>query len=117
MNTNDTITPARVKVGDIFRHSWGYDQTNVDYFQAVRVTAQSVVLRPIGQEQVPGTGSGNGMSCKVRPLPGKFISGDVLTRRIKFTSGTFGAEAFVKMDTGSAVRVQPTETAYCSWYA
>lgn len=38
-----------VKVGDVFRSSWGYDQTNVDYYQVTRmVGAQSVEIRRIG---------------------------------------------------------------------
>jgi hypothetical protein len=37
-----------VKVGDVFRCSWGYDQTNVDYYQVTRmVGAQSVEIRRI----------------------------------------------------------------------
>ena len=32
-----------VKVGDIFVSSWGYDQTNVDFFQVVALCGQSSV--------------------------------------------------------------------------
>ena len=31
-----------VKVGDVFQMSWGYDQTNNDFFQVVGVTAKKV---------------------------------------------------------------------------
>ena len=36
-----------VKVGDIFRNSWGYEQTTVDFYQVVRVSAKSVWVRRI----------------------------------------------------------------------
>lgn len=48
--TDTTTTPAPVKVGDIFYTSWGYDQTNVDWFQVVDVSAtgKTVTLVEIG---------------------------------------------------------------------
>lgn len=104
--------PTPVKVGDIFRNSWGYDQTNVDYYQAVRVTAQSVYLRAIASEQVPNTGGH--MSCDVRPVPGKFLflNEKVRVRRIKFFEG----RPCCRMECGHAFRISPTSSAYSSWY-
>lgn len=32
-----------VKVGDIFRSSWGYDQTNIDYYQCVRLVGKKMM--------------------------------------------------------------------------
>jgi len=40
------------KVGDIFVASWGYDQTNVNYFQAVEIKGKSVVVREIASKSV-----------------------------------------------------------------
>lgn len=37
------------KVGDIFHTSWGYDQTNVEFFQCVEVKGKYLILREIGQ--------------------------------------------------------------------
>lgn len=40
--------PAREpRVGDILVSSWGYDQTNVDYYQVIAVTKASVRIREI----------------------------------------------------------------------
>ena len=36
-----------IKIGDIFYNSWGYDQTNIDFFQVVSVTAKTVSIREI----------------------------------------------------------------------
>ena len=36
------------KVGDILYSSWGYDQTNIDFYEVVGVTAKSVKLEKIG---------------------------------------------------------------------
>ena len=40
-----------VKIGDIFHYSWGYEQTNCDYFQVVALKGtKQVVIREIGYE-------------------------------------------------------------------
>jgi hypothetical protein len=40
-----------VKVGDIFRSSWGYDQTNIDYYQVVRLIGSHMAeVREIGAQ-------------------------------------------------------------------
>lgn len=35
--------PHELKVGDVLRASWGYDQTNIDYYQVLRVIGKSMV--------------------------------------------------------------------------
>lgn len=58
-------------VGDIVYSSWGYEQTNVDFFEVVRVpSGRSAVVRKIEQEIIesaPGS-----MSGKTTPKPGQF---------------------------------------------
>lgn len=36
-------------VGDVVYNSWGYDQTNIDWYQVVEVKAKSVVIRPVAR--------------------------------------------------------------------
>lgn len=36
-----------IKIGDIFYNSWGYDQTNIDFYQVVKTTDKTVTLRQI----------------------------------------------------------------------
>jgi len=43
-------TRERVKVGDIFYTSWGYDQTNVFFYQVVARTAAMVTVQRIGKD-------------------------------------------------------------------
>lgn len=51
-------TPTPVKPGDIFRCSWGYDQTNVDWYQVVKLSKSGayVTLVPIGSRCVEDNG-------------------------------------------------------------
>lgn len=46
-----------LQVGDILKASWGYDQTNIDFYQVVELRGKSnVVIREIGQEHGSATG-------------------------------------------------------------
>lgn len=58
--------PFGVKPGDVFVESWGYDQTNVDFYVVTRVTQSSVYLKPCGARPV-----GEGMSTRLVPDPSK----------------------------------------------
>ena len=45
-----------IKEGDIWSSSWGYNQTNVDFYQVARVTAKAVTLIQIDKKLVRSTG-------------------------------------------------------------
>lgn len=59
------------KVGDIFYDSWGYDQTNIDFYQIVEVGKKSVKIRGIDQNNEGECG----FMCEyVSPKKDAFIS-------------------------------------------
>ena len=74
------------KVGDLFYDSWGYDQTNIDFYQVVRVTQKSCVVRPIGKVRIEETGW---LSYRVRPRKDHF-TGDEQTKRVNTFAGSAG---------------------------
>ena len=57
------------QVGDIFRASWGYDQTNIDYWEIVAVKGKAVEVLKISQ-QSEDTGWLQG-DCV--PAPGRYL--------------------------------------------
>jgi hypothetical protein len=57
------------KVGDIYRTSWGYEQTNVEYFEIIEIKGKHAILREIA---VASESTGF-MSGRCAPLPGKFL--------------------------------------------
>ncbi len=65
-----------VKAGDVFVESWGYDQTNVDFYQVTGTTAKMVEIKPIAGKQV-----GEGHSARVVPDVGNFIGGHVAEKK------------------------------------
>lgn len=59
-------------VGDILYNEWGYEQTNVSYFEVLRVpSGRSVVLREIKADRVEDQPMS--MSGKSIPKPGEFV--------------------------------------------
>jgi hypothetical protein len=114
----------RVSVGTIFCHSWGYDQTNVDYYEVVKATSSTVEVKPIASAEVPG--SQGQMSARVTPLPGAFISktyrlqdahGNYKTSLRKRVQYTDDGRPFLSFEYGWCGVVKPDESHYSSWYA
>lgn len=54
--TTATIEKVVPKVGDILSSSWGYDQTNVDFYKVVKTTEFSVWIQKLGQKITEITG-------------------------------------------------------------
>jgi hypothetical protein len=77
------------QVGDILYASWGYDQTNVDFYQVVEVRGKDIILREIGSRVV---GNKGGPTEKVMAEPNEFI-GPPLRKRPQGT----GSHTYVKI--------------------
>lgn len=61
-----------VKIGDIFSFSWGYEQTNINYFQVVGLKGtKQVIIREIAYKITETTGY---ESYKVAPCKDGFLS-------------------------------------------
>jgi hypothetical protein len=79
---------ANVKVGDIFCGSWGYDQTNQEFYQVVQKKGGTCKLQEIGKKIVETQ-----QTCEyVRPAPDIKI-GEPVTKRIN-QSGGFTFDVF-----------------------
>lgn len=90
-----------VKVGDVFRCSWGYDQTNIDYYQCVKLIGKTMMeVRQIACER-------EALQCydqyKVVPAQNVFI-GKAERKKIQVWNGNpyFSAYSFA-----SAYRMDP----------
>ena len=89
-----------VQVGDVFVSQWGYEQTNVDYYQVTAVKGKNVDLRKI-DKQVSYAGVNHG-ACV--PLPDSFISDQVFTKKVS---------QFNTLDpTSCAIKLNSYECAY-----
>jgi len=96
---------AALVVGAILLNSWGYNQTNINYYEIVERHGMIVVIRQIEARTIPGS---EGLMCDWRtPVPGNFI-GPPIRKRI-------GPSGLIMEPGGHAVVIQPTDKHRCSW--
>ena len=97
------------KPGDILYTSWGYDQTNIEFFQVVAVpSSKSITVREIAQRHTDKP-TGNDMAAFTMPVPDNFI-GEAVTKCVS-PSGSikFASYRYAWKWDGREL--------YCSWYA
>jgi hypothetical protein len=109
------LTMNDIQIGDIFCASWGYDQTNVDFYEVVRKTAKMIELREIWMWIDEDQGSMSGTAYADPSVKGPSIG----LRRPRFTAAAGCYGCYVTIDDVSAARWMPDPKAgrYISWYA
>ncbi len=85
-NENTTST---IETGDVWRSIWGYDQTNVDFYEVTRVTKTTVTLVRLKQIKALDNDQ-NGITA---PLKGSY-DGEPIRRRVKWYEG----EPYAKLE-------------------
>jgi hypothetical protein len=92
----------KVEVGDVFVSTWGYDQTNVDYYQVVAVSGQMATVRAI-----KGEGEDDGfMTGKCVPVPDQFCGEPRRVKLQKYSDSQSGA-SFKVNSYAYAYQMQP----------
>ena len=102
----------KIQIGDIFSASWGYEQTNVDYYQVVGKRGQMVEVKEIGLRSVgPGYGPDSDM---VAPAKDYFISDEVMSKRIQCYGD--GGRPYIRIDSVRDAYLDDGKPQYRSWY-
>ena len=83
----DKKKPHGLKVGDILQSSWGYDQTNVDWYEVVAVRGAMVDIQHVRSTV---TEAGEGYDY-VAPLPGERF-GRIYSKRPTFYGDTLAVK-------------------------
>lgn len=102
--------PEKIGIGAILRSSWGYGQTNVDYYQVTGMSpsGKTVTLREVAAIDVTQGQKGAGsMSGKKRALPDEF-TGKPFQRRI-------GSNGRVKIKDYASASLWGGTDDYYSW--
>lgn len=105
------------KVGQIYYTSWGYDQTNVDFYEVIKTTEKSVLIQEIGAKMLNTEGY-SAMAAMVVPDPSikegnpelkpvQFYLNNDKTPQYYIKAGRHSLSLYTKEDKG----------VYCSWYA
>ena len=93
----------KLQPGDVLRCSWGYDQTNIDYYEVTRLIGRRMVeIRKIGAQSVD---CGN-MTGECVPRPGHYI-GEPLRKAVSDYDGQSVRIAIY----ASAHKIEPREVA------
>jgi hypothetical protein len=102
--------PHGWEVGLILSASWGYDQTNVDFYEVVEVVGKSMVrIEKIGGQAANDQGEG---VCSMS----NYVVPDVEKRSGEFQrcKVSFGR---VKVSSSSSASAWDGKRRFCSWYA
>lgn len=106
--------PIKMQVGQILHYSWGYDQTNNDFYQVVEVKAKSIVMREIASKFVKSPDGFSRMSGHVSPVRDAFLEN--APNLVKIVRRDDNRE-YVVMDFGIADPCADDSVHYESWYA
>jgi hypothetical protein len=76
------VGAVRLEVGSILCGSWGYDQTNVEFFEVISLSAtrKTCAIRELRHDE---RASITGMSGKVFPLPGEYVGPVLENKRVQ----------------------------------
>ena len=69
----------KIVEGTIFYSSWGYEQTNVSFYQVVSKKGMSIKIRELKQER---TCSGHNYTGKVIGLKDQFLNDKIISKRL-----------------------------------
>lgn len=101
------------KAGDILHSSWGYDQTNVEFFEVLEARPRALKLVQIGAD-LRETGF---MSGETTPCPGKHIGEPSwVTIQISVYGGKMSHHIPSPIH-GGLYPVGARKSVHCSWYA
>lgn len=110
----EVVSKYGIKVGDILEDSWGYEQTNVEFYKVTKIVSPcKIEIVELGHTQLDAVSS---MSCHVVPD----VNREIGERIIK----TVAQDSWEKQDgryhikISSCISLTPWngQPAYCSWY-
>lgn len=104
------VNPA--KVDDILYASWGYEQTNIDFYQVTAVKGKSVVVRQIAAKREDGLETGNSMADHCMAVKDAFV-GEEMTKRVGPSSGGYA----ININDYISAWMWDGKPKYRSWYA
>ena len=106
------------QVGDILSGSWGYEQTNVDFWQVVEVRGAHIIMRHLCSELV--NGEEGFMQGRTVPIPGSFLAqnGDEwATLRKRPQPNGNGGKGSVRITSYLYAHEWEGRPMFTSWYA
>lgn len=102
-------------IGDIVVNTWGYEQTNVEFYQVIEVLNKKIRVREICQNTVKCVGA---MSSEVMPDRDNFYNDKILllSLRVEFYNDKMNCR-ICNPESFYYFRKWEGTSEYCSWYA
>ena len=105
---------SKADPGAIFHWSWGYDQTNCDFYQVISRKGYMVTVREIGQSVVENSTYSHGMADQRLAIKDSFLENKKpFIKKVQFSSD---GRPYLSMDYGWC-DLWNGKPEYCSWYA
>lgn len=103
-----------LKVGDILYTSWGYEQTNIDFYQVTEIVGKnSIKLRQIDSKDV-GNNQGHSMSATCVAVKDSFKPNE--KEILKRVSPSYRNEPYVNLSSFESAYVWDGQPKNYSWY-
>lgn len=101
-------------VGDVLHYSWGYEQTNCEFYQVIATTPGTVTIREIAQENEPDSTLAHGMADMRVAVKDSFLTNSgPMVKRVQYSDSGPG---YISMAHGCC-SLWDGRSRYCSWYA
>jgi hypothetical protein len=94
-----------LKGGDILYCSWGWEQTNIDFYEVIEVKGKYVIIRELAQKHI----ADGDMSGKTTALKGEYI-GEPILKRVCFGN-------LIKFNSYQTAKIWDGQPKYFSTYA
>ena len=108
----NTLATDFYNVGDIIVNSWGWEQTNIDFYQVVKTTKKCIFAEEIGQTVEKDSEYSHGMACNVLPTQNQFVkNGDKYRLTVKANGALSNPASYYYMHKWDG------RPMYKSWYA
>lgn len=98
-----------IKAGDILSDSWGYEQTNVEFYKVISVKGSVIEIRELKQKTVPGSTYSHAMADMRIPSE-EFVSDAPVIKKIVRSE-------YIKINESISLSKWNGRPMYCSWYA
>lgn len=98
-----------LKVGDILTDSWGYDQTNVEFYKVLSIKGSTVEIRELTHKVVEGSYYSHGMACQMMPGDSFVKDSEVIKKQVR--------SPYIKIGSCISLSKWDGQSKYCSWYA
>jgi hypothetical protein len=106
---------SHFKLGDIIYNSWGYEQTNLEYYQVIEIGKKTILVREIAREEVENSRESHQMACDYLPIKDSFLE-DEYPFILRLKAYANGSVQIVNSESYYHFSKWDGRPKYCSWY-